>query len=333
VADLVGGELVGPADILLAGVASLERAGPGDLSFLVSHRYLSYFQRTSAGAVLLAPDLRDARSGPVTYIVVADPAGAAVRVLRTLQREPAAAWGLHPTARIARGVRWRGRIAIGPGAVIGAGTALGADCRIGAHAILEADVTIGDHCAIGPHATVRRGVVLGNRVRLEAGACIGGPGFGFTRGETGHERIPHLGGCILEDDVEVGANTTIDRGSFDDTVVGCGTKVDNLVQIGHNVRLGTRCVVMAQVGIGGTTEIEDDAVLAGQAGLAGHLRVGQGAHIAAQSGVIGDVPAGTSVSGYPARPHRAVLRQVAALQRLAPIVDTLERLARHDGGT
>ena len=331
-AALVGGELIGPADRRVAGVASLERAGPGDLSFLVSPRYLPYFQRTSAGAVLLAPDFWDAASGPAAYIVVADPADAALRVLRALHREPPAAWGIHPTARIGLGARWSGRIAVGPGAVIGAGASLGADCRIGAHAILEEGVTIGDHCTIGPHAAVLRDAVLGNRVRLQPGARVGGPGFGFARGDTGHERIPHVGGCIIEDDVEIGANTTIDRGSFDDTVVGHGTKIDNLVQIGHNVRLGMRCIVMAQVGVGGTTVIEDDAVLAGQAGLAGHLRVGRGAQIAAQSGVIGNVPAGVAVSGYPARPHRSVLRQAAALARLAPIVGALERLARRDAG-
>lgn len=282
--------------------------------------------------MLLAPGLRDAASGPATYIVVADPAGAAVRVLRALQRDPRPTWGVHPSARIGRGATWNGRIRVGPGAVIGDGASLGADCRIGAHAMIEEDVKTGDQCVIGPYAAVLRGAELGHRVRLQPGARVGGSGFGFTRGATGHERIPHLGGCIIEDDVEVGANTTIDRGSFDDTVVGRGTKIDNLVQIGHNVRVGARCVVMAQVGIGGTTVIEEDAVLAGQAGLAGHLRVGRGARVAAQSGVIGDVAAGASVSGYPARPHRAVLRQVAALARLAPMVDTLERMARRDGG-
>jgi UDP-3-O-[3-hydroxymyristoyl] glucosamine N-acyltransferase len=196
--------------------------------------------------------------------------------------------------------------------------------------VLEDGAVLGAQCRIGPHAVVHCGARLGDRVVLGAGARVGGPGFGFVTAASGPQRIPHVGGCVIESDVEVGANTAIDRGMLDDTVVGRGSKIDNLVQVGHNVRVGARCVIMGQVGIGGSTVIEDDVVLGGQAGIAGHLTVGCGARIAAQSGVIGDVGRGDTVSGYPARSHRAVLRQAAALARLAPIVGRLERVAARD---
>ncbi len=333
VAHLVGGELIGPGDIMLAGVAALERAGPGELSFLASRRYVPYFRRTRAGAVLLAPPFRDTTPGPATRIVVADPAQALTAVLRRLYPDPPAAWDVDPTARIGRGARWSGRVAIGAHASVGRDVRLGADCVIGPYAVLDDGVTVGDGCRIGAHAVVHRNTELGHRVVLKAGARVGGSGFGFVATATGAELIPHVGRCVLGDDVEVGSNSTVDRGSVDDTVVGAGTKIDNLVQIGHNVRVGKRCIIMGQAGIGGSTVVEDDVILGGQAGLAGHLRVGRGARVAAQGGVIGDVAPGDTVSGYPARPHRAVLRQAAALARLTPLVPAVERLAGYDGGT
>jgi UDP-3-O-[3-hydroxymyristoyl] glucosamine N-acyltransferase len=163
-------------------------------------------------------------------------------------------------------------------------------------------------------------------VVVKPGARIGTDGFGWVDLDGTRRRVPHVGTCRVGDDVEIGANSTVDRGSLGATVIGNGTKIDNLVHIGHNVRIGARCVIMAQVGIAGTTTLEDDVVIAGQAGLAGQLRVGRGARLAAQSGVIGDIPAGATVSGYPARDHRSVLRQTAALARLTPLVTPLERL-------
>ncbi len=331
VAALVGGELIGRGDVELAGIAALERAGPGELSFLVSRRYLPSFRTTNAGAVLVAPAFREWPPGPATRIVVPDPMVALSAVLQRLYPVAPIAWGIDPTARIGPRARWDGRLALGAHARLGADVRLGADCAVGAGAVLEDAVVAGSACRIGPFALVAAGSVLGDRVVLKAGARIGAPGFGFVPTATGHERIPHAGRCVLEDDVEVGCNSAVDRGSVDDTVIGTGTKIDNLVQIGHNVRVGARCIIMGQVGIGGSTVVEDDVVLAGQAGLAGHLTVGRGARVAAQSGVIGDIAPGETVSGYPARPHRAVLRQTAALARITPLVPTVERLARRDG--
>jgi UDP-3-O-[3-hydroxymyristoyl] glucosamine N-acyltransferase len=283
-------------------------------------------RRTEAGAVLVTPDLqRDADTGR-TLLIVAD-AGAALSTLsESLVPPPPTRWGIHPTACLGSGCRWTGRISIGARARLGGNVLLGTDCWIGPHAIVEDGASLGDACRIEAGALVHRGTRLGDRVVVRTGARVGGAGFGFTRTPNGPRRLAQLGNCIIEHDVEIGANATVDRGGLGDTIVGAGTKIDNLVQIAHNVRVGARCIIMAQVGIAGSTTVEDDVMLAGQAGLADHLTVGRGARVAAQGGVIGDVAPGATVSGYPARDHRTVLRQVAAVRKLVPLVPSLERM-------
>jgi UDP-3-O-[3-hydroxymyristoyl] glucosamine N-acyltransferase len=192
---------------------------------------------------------------------------------------------------------------------------------------------VGDDTVIGPRVVCYPGCRIGSRVILKAGAVIGGDGFGYLPGPDGHSRIPHLGGCVLEDEVEVGSNSCVDRGSIDDTVIGRGTKLDNLVQVGHNVRIGVRCLLMAGVGVAGSTRVGDGAILAGHVGVTDHLVIGAGARVAAKSAVFGDVAPGTAISGHPARPHRQFLRAQAALYRLAPIIDDVERMvAERTGG-
>jgi UDP-3-O-[3-hydroxymyristoyl] glucosamine N-acyltransferase len=196
--------------------------------------------------------------------------------------------------------------------------------------VLGDGVHVGDEVQLHPQVVCYSGTVIGNRVIVHAGARLGSDGFGYILGEGGESarKIPQIGRCIIGDDVEIGANTTIDRGSVDDTVIGAGTKIDNLVQVAHNVRIGARCVIAAQVGIAGSTHVEDDVFLGGQAGLGDHVRVGQGARVTGGGSVYGDIEAGATVSGYPARPHREFLRGQAALYRLAEIVDDLEALVR-----
>lgn len=281
--------------------------------------------------MLVAERFAGAESGAASRIVVGDVRLALARVLSAFTQEAAVNWGVASNATIGRGTRWSGRIRLESGAVLGRNVLLGQDCIVERHAVVEDESKIGKECRIGAHAVVFRGTVLGDRVHVKAGARIGGSGFAYAESDAGHAPLPHIGGCWLEDDVEVGANTTIDRGSIGDTVVGAGTKIDNLVQVAHNVRIGKRCLIMAQAGLAGSTVLEDEVLLAGQAGLAGHLTVGRGARVAAQAGVIGDIAAGTTVSGYPARPHREVLRQAAALQKLAPLSRSLERLLESDG--
>jgi UDP-3-O-[3-hydroxymyristoyl] glucosamine N-acyltransferase len=314
-------------------VRPLDRAGPEALSFAVSSRYSSDLDSSRAGAVLVPEALATSGTGPKTRIVVADPYGALVRVLRALypSEEPDA--GIDPTARIGTGTVLGPGVSVGPFVVLGRNVRVGARCRVAQGVSLGDGVVVGDDAIIGPGVVCYAGSRLGNRVVLKAGAVIGGDGFGYLSDGKGHHRIPHVGSCVLEDEVEVGSNTCIDRGSIDDTVIGRGTKLDNLVQVGHNVRIGERCLIMAGVGIAGSTRVGNDVILAGHVGVTDHLAIGDRARIAAKSAIFGDVPAAASFSGHPARPHRQFLRAQAAMYRLAPIVDELERLvaeqARH----
>src|SRR5712671_207404 len=330
IAALTGGRLVGPGTVTVAGIAPLERAGPGDLSFLASPRYVPYFERTSASVVLVAPALESAAGGPETRIVVAEPYAALLVLLPVLY--PQAVWeaGIHSTAVIGHGTIWQEPVAVGPHATLGREVQLGRNVRIGAGCVLGDGVAVGDDTQLYPGVTLYAGTALGKRVIVHAGAVLGSDGFGYVPGKGGetHRKIPHVGRCLISDDVEIGANACIDRGSVDDTVVGTGTKIDNLVHIAHNVRIGARCLIMAEAGIAGSVQVEDEAIIAGQSGIGDHITIGRGARLLVQSGIISDVPPGVTVSGYPARPHRELLRAQAAMYRLAKIVDELEALVQ-----
>jgi UDP-3-O-[3-hydroxymyristoyl] glucosamine N-acyltransferase len=328
IAELAGGRLLGDGAAEITGVAPLDRAGPGDLTFLALARYLDEFRGSRAGAVLVPAELADVDGGPATRIVVTDPARALGHLLRTLVPESRPAAGVDPTARLGPGVVLGAEVSIGPFAVLGRDVRLGDRAVVGPGVVIEDGVTIGDDVYLGPRVVCGCGTRVGNRVRVKAGAVLGGSGFGFTSDRDGHHRIPHVGGCVIEDDVDIGANTTIDRGSIGDTVVGAGTKIDNLVQLGHNVRIGRRCLLMSQVGVAGSSRLGDRVILAGQVGIAGHLTIGDGARLAAQSGLSSDVPAGADFGGYPARANREWLRSLAVLYRLTPIAKDLERLVR-----
>ena len=328
VAELIGGRLVGDGSVRLTGFAPLDRAGPADLSFLSSGKYLDAFRASQAGCVLVADDLAGAAGGPAVRIVVRDPARAMGQVLAHLHPEAPPAPGIDPTARLGAGVILGREVSIAPYAVIGAGVRLGDRVVIGSGTVIEDQVEIGNDSVLGPRVVCCSGTRLGCRVRVKAGAVLGGRGFGYAPGEGGLERLPHVGRCLIEDDVDIGANTCIDRGSIDDTVIGAGTKIDNLVQLGHNVRIGRRCLLMSQVGVAGSARIGDGVILAGQVGVVGHLSIGAGARVAAQSGVGNDIPAGADYGGSPARPHREWLRSHAVLYRLAPLAKNLEALVK-----
>ncbi|HJR16253.1 MAG TPA: UDP-3-O-(3-hydroxymyristoyl)glucosamine N-acyltransferase [Gemmatimonadales bacterium] len=325
VADLVGGRLLGDGAVVLRAVGPLDRAGPDELSFAVSGRYAADLDSSRAGAVLVPEALATGR-GQGTRIVVADPYGALVRVLHALYPAEPPDAGVDVTARIGPGAQLGPDVSIGPFVVLGAQVRVGARSRLAQAVSLGDGVVIGDDAIIGPGVVCYAGTRIGNRVVIKAGAVIGGDGFGYLSDGKKHSRIPHVGRCILEDEVDVGSNTCIDRGSIDDTVIGRGTKLDNLVQVGHNVRIGQRCLIMAGVGIAGSTRVGNDVILAGHVGVTDHLVIGDRARIAAKSAIFGDVPAAASFSGHPARPHRQFLRAQAAMYRLAPIVDELERL-------
>ncbi len=326
IAQRVGGTLRGDGAIVVRAVAPLRRATAGELSFLGSASYVEEFKMSAAGIVLISPELA-ASAGPSCRIVVDRPHEAMLKVLPALYAAPTAPPGVHPTAIIGRGARLGREISVGPYSVIGDGAELGDRVVIGAHCDIGRGVRVGDDSHLVSSVTLYPGTTVGQRVRLHAGVRVGSDGFGYVYAGGAHQKIPHVGRCLIEDDVEIGANSAIDRGSIDDTVIGAGTKIDNLVHIAHNVRLGRLCLIAAQVGISGSTVVGDGAVLGGQVGVGGHLTIGSQAKIAGQAGVSSDVPAGETWSGTLARPHRETLVAQAALGRLARIVKELERLA------
>ena len=301
-AKLVAGAVEGDSEATVTGVAPVDRAGPTDVTFAVNERYARRVESVDVGACLIPPDLTIDANG-TALIRVQNPELALSTLLDLFHpaNEPEPA--VHPTAVIGKGVQLGAAVWVGPFVTVEEDVRIGDRTQIGAHVHVGRGTRIGEDCRSGPSCTVLHEVSIGNRVRLYSGVRLGVEGFGYTQGPNGLHRIPQVGGCIIGDDVDIGANCTVDRGSLGDTVIGNGTKIDNLVHIAHNVRVGEHCVIVAQVGVAGSVDIGDGAQLAGQAGISGHLSIGAGAKIAAQAGVIGDVPAGAVYSGYPARPH------------------------------
>ena len=268
--------------------------------------------------------------GPKTRIVVTDPHRAIHLVAAKLYPQEEHAPGVHPTAVIGEGVVLGAGVSIGAYAVIGRRVRLGARVMVGAATVIGDDVTVGEEGVLDPHVTVYAGCTLGARILLKSGAVVGGPGFGYTEGDQGPSRLLHVGGVILEDEVEIGSNTCVDRGSLGDTVVGRGTKIDNLVQVAHNVRIGPRCLIAGQAGFAGSARAGQGVLIGGGTMIGGHTMVGDGARIGGGSGVTNEVPPGEVWSGLPARPHRETLRTQAALQRLAGVASQLEKLVARE---
>jgi UDP-3-O-[3-hydroxymyristoyl] glucosamine N-acyltransferase len=328
----VGGELRGDPHAEVRGIAPLDRAGDEDLSFLASAKYVPLLAGSRAGVVLVTPELSEAPSAARARIVVSKPHDALLALIPRFYRPPRREAGIHHTVDIGAGARIGTGVIIGPFAVIGAEAEIGDGSTIDAHTVVGAGVRIGSDCHFYPATMAYSGTLVGSRVIVHSGARLGSDGFGYVFRSGRHEKIPHVGRCIIEDDVEIGANTTIDRGSIDDTIIGAGTKIDNLVHVAHNCRVGRSCLIMAQVGIAGSARIEDGCVIAGQVGISGHHTIGKGATLGAQAGVFGDVPRGETWSGYPARPHRASLRAQAALFKLVPLVRRIEKMLDGDVG-
>lgn len=303
-------------DLIIEGVAPLQTAGPTEVSFLDNRRYASALEQTLAGAVIVHPDMRGRVPAATVAIITREPYAGWARVAALFHPIPPASPGIHPSAIVDQNAFVDSSAEIGPLAVIESGAQISPGCRIGPCAVVGRGVIVGRDCRIGAHASLAY-ALLGARVYVYPGARIGQEGFGFAITKAGLLTVPQLGRVILEDDVEVGANTTIDRGSARDTIIGAGSRIDNLVQIGHNVVLGRCCVVVAQVGISGSTILGDFVQVGGQAAMAGHLRIGEGARIGAQAGVISDVASGVQMLGSPARPKQEFLRQVATLKKMA----------------
>ncbi len=302
--------------LMLHGVAPLQSAGPAHVSFLDNRKYLDALAATQAGAVLVHPTLASQVPAGSVAIATTDPYSAWARVAGLFHPPPPVRPGVHPSAIVASDAAVDPSAEVGPLAVIGANAVIGPRCRVGAGAVIGDSVSMGADCRVGPLASISH-AILGARVYIYPGARIGQEGFGFATTASGFLTVPQLGRVLLEDDVEVGANSTIDRGSAADTVIGAGSRLDNLVQIGHNVRMGRCCIVVAQAGISGSTVLEDFVVIAAQAGLTGHLNIGRKARIGAQAGVMSDVGPGLDVIGSPSQPSREFFRGVVTLRRLS----------------
>lgn len=295
-------------------VAPLQTATTQDVSFFDNPRYLDAFRKSRAGACVISEEVVPEAPCGMALLVATKPYRAYALIARAFYPEEEALAGIHEravvdeTATIAPSAEINPNVVVEGGAEIGAGTIIRANSTIGAGVVIGAD------CVIGPNATLSH-CLIGARCRIHPGVRIGNRGFGFTMDPEGYLDIPQLGRVILEDDVEVGANSTIDRGAGPDTLVGAGSKIDNLVMLGHNVKLGKGCVLVSQAGIAGSTRLEDYVVVGGQGGISGHLTIGKGAKISAQAGVIKDIPAGESVTGFPAMPNREFFRLLAWQRR------------------
>lgn len=316
IASAAGGAVASDHDRVFDGVAPLQSAGPEQISFLDNRRYAALLDITRAGAVIVHPDMQSRVPAGAVAIVTAEPYTGWARVAKLFHPVPAVSPGIHPSAVVYDGAVIDPSAEIGPLCVIEEGAEIGPGCRIGPSAVIGSGTVLGRDCRIGAHASVSH-ALLGARVYVYPGARVGQEGFGFAVTKTGFLTVPQLGRVILEDDVEVGANSTVDRGSAGDTVIGAGSRLDNLVQIGHNVVLGRCCIIVAQVGISGSTVLGDFVQVGGQAAMAGHLKIGDGAQIGAQAGVISDVGPGAKMLGSPAQPGREFFRQVAVLKKLA----------------
>ncbi len=303
-------------DRAIEGLAAIDDAGPQDVGFVGHARHAAALTRSRAGAVIISPALRGSVPPGMAAIVVADPVAGWADVAMLFHPAPALEAGVHPTAVVLDGATVSPEAEVGPHAVVGRRAVIGAGCVIGAGAVIGAGVVLGAGCRIGAHVSISH-AVLGARVYVYPGARIGQEGFGFSITKAGFRTTPQLAGVEIGDDVEVGANTTIDRGSLRNTVIGAGTRLDNLVQVAHGVRIGRHCAVAAQVGFAGSAEIGDFVVIGGQAGVAEHMRIGDGARVGAQSGVMSAIEAGAVVVSSPARPVRQVFREIAWVQRSA----------------
>ena len=320
----LNGDVVGDDSIVIRGVAGIREALPGDITFIANSRYDAYLEETRASAVICS---REPRRASVPLLNVDNPYLAFQRIVRIFRPDlyrPAP--GVHPSAWVAADARLEPDVSVGAQCVVESGARIGARAVLMPGCYVGHGVTIGEETYLYPRVTVREECVIGARCILHPGVVIGSDGFGFAFDQGRYHKVPQVGNVVIGDDVEIGANTTVDRATTHCTQIGSGTKIDNLVQLGHNVIIGKHCIIVAQVGISGSTELEDFVTLGGQAGLVGHIRIGKGSMVGAKSGVSKGVPPDTVVSGYPAVSHGLWKRLTALIQRLPQLFQRTREL-------
>jgi UDP-3-O-[3-hydroxymyristoyl] glucosamine N-acyltransferase len=325
IAHAVSGDLQGDGDLEITGVAGIREAREGELTFLASPRYAEFLADTRASAILLARNGLKAPAGKAV-VFCDNPYIAFLKAIRQFEPERRAPEGIDPTAVLGRNVRIGAGASIGARAIIEDGVVLGDRAVVRAGVFIGAGSNVGDDAFLHPNVTIRERVTLGRRVIVHCGTVIGSDGFGFVWDGERHLKIPQIGTVEIGDDVEIGANCAIDRGTAGATRIGRGTKIDNLVHVAHNVEVGEDALLVAQVGISGSTRIGARVTLAGQVGVVGHITIGDNAVVGAQSGVTKSIPAGERWSGYPARPHAENLRAQAAIARLASLAERIRAL-------
>lgn len=341
IAEWTGGRIEGDPSLEVRRPMPLETAGPEDIALLADDRYLAQARSSQARAFLVSRPLVEALQDERPRVVVEDARAALLPLLEGLDPTPRPAPGVHRTAVLGPGVELGEGVSVGPYAVLGAGAQVGRGTVIGAHVVVGEGARVGEDGHLHPHVVLYPGAELGARVIVHAGARIGVDGFGYVRREGRYVKQPQVGACIVGDDVEIGANTCVDRGSIGDTRLGRGVKLDNLVHLGHNVRVGEDTAMAAFTGVAGSTTIGRECVFGGQAGVSGHLTIGDRVQATAQAGIMGDLPDGEVVTGFPARSRLPHLRVVAAtwklpdaLKRLRQLEDEVERLRRGlEGGS
>ncbi|HYM62830.1 MAG TPA: UDP-3-O-(3-hydroxymyristoyl)glucosamine N-acyltransferase [Thermoanaerobaculia bacterium] len=330
IVELVGGDYRGPAGRAITGVATLTEAGERDLTFLENPKYIAVVSETRAGAVLVP---RTLEGDDERWIRVTAPRVALGAIIERWFARRQTFAGISPLASVAPSARLGSNVAVGPFAAIGDDVVIGDNVTISPHVSVGAGAVIGNDCLIYANVSIYDNARIGNRCIIHSGATIGSDGYGFAIQEGRHRKIPQIGIVRIEDDVEIGANSCVDRAALGETVIGEGTKVDNLVQIGHNVKIGKHCLLIGQVGISGSTELGDYVIMAGQAGASGHLKIGSYAQIAGGSGVFDDVPERTKVFGCPARPLREYMGRERNIKKVPALLKRIEALEKALGKT
>jgi UDP-3-O-[3-hydroxymyristoyl] glucosamine N-acyltransferase len=325
-AERIGCRLEGDGDLEIRGIAGIEHAGAGDVTFLANPKYRAALATTRAAAVILGDD---EPAPPCAALRTPHPYVAFARALELFARVPRPPAGVDACSAIGRDVTFGREVAIGPFVSIGDGAVIGDGTVIYSHAAIGSEVTLGRDCILYSHVSIRERVRVGDRVILHPGVVLGSDGYGFARQPDGtHYKIPQNGTVVIEDDVELGANTAVDRPAVGETRIGAGTKIDNLVQVAHGIRVGRRVLLAAQTGIAGSTTIEDDAMFGGQVGVAGHITVGRGTIASAQSGITNSTEPGSFVSGTPAIPNLGWRKASVLFSRLPELKKTIDDLQR-----